>query len=1001
MKATFLFLLAFLPFFGFAQNDTLLLLPQLGKEYIYEYTESEYTLNDDSTRFDPREHRETLRLQYDEFEPGKEPYLKVTVSKSISVKPGAVPLQITDYKFPAFVDGIPVSPSVAVRDLLFAMELQFSIDSVSNQLSLLNRTDLLLKAREVLRSKGIDEDDIRRNTEFFNENLIPSFTNKIQSFFKVPVLSLEGKDVVEDYKTNERVVQNVKTIERKKSSLSPGLLSQRIVVDEQSEQLLNFDRIVLDTVNRKNRLYYRLYNLGNHKLYQETNIQLMRVTDLNNRKVRISGKLEKLLSKKVTLSKLQKSFGTELQQQVFYCDADNSFEIEIELEHPQLIFLQFGFNSNQGLPTLLLYVEPGSEIHFDATGNTFPWNITFSGELSKVEEMIYEYRTSYPVFNERVFINFTLWLNLTTNNSMFEEAVKGVDDFCEKYKNKIPGSAFQFVKTELKNQLSIGAYDFLIRTRLSEQSWGFISESEINPDFLKAYVDSYNINLNYNSYGIFSRQAAISYCNYSFETDRNVMGVSYYSLPFSAASAPVYTYDLPIEIESAKMILAGASLYNVLADKLVNKSRRLVSVESKRDEHEQRKVNEYFDLMLRLCNDKTFGDEISAFVSAQSKWSSDDYVPDTKFFNPDGKEVLMKDFLGKKPTIFYVSLDWAVSRYSLDKASIENPDINYVMVVEGSNFKEWTDYLKAAEPKANQLLLMNTDANLTDIFKMQGRTFLLYNKDGKRLGDANNPSEATNLIRKDMEQPKEKTINKSALITVIIVLVALLVLVVSVLLVWKWRVQQQFRKEQRERRLRELELIAIRSQMNPHFLFNSLNSGQNLVQKNMGREAHLYLADFAGLIRKVLNNSEKEEVSLAEELEMTEQYLRLEQLRFDFGYSMEIDSEIDVHNTLVSSMLLQPFVENAIVHGLQNKTSDRKLKITMKRRDSEIKIEIEDNGVGREAAKELSKTKNGKGTKLISERLQLLKEKQGEKYSLETIDLQEGTCVEIIIPEEN
>ncbi|WP_162304463.1 sensor histidine kinase [Maribellus luteus] len=256
-------------------------------------------------------------------------------------------------------------------------------------------------------------------------------------------------------------------------------------------------------------------------------------------------------------------------------------------------------------------------------------------------------------------------------------------------------------------------------------------------------------------------------------------------------------------------------------------------------------------------------------------------------------------------------------------------------------------------------------------------------------------------MKQYLVQPKEKTIDKSVLITVIIVLVALLVLVVSVLLVWKWRVQQQFRKEQRERRLRELELTAIRSQMNPHFLFNSLNSVQNLVQKNMGREAHLYLADFAGLIRKVLNNSEKEEVSLAEELEMTEQYLRLEQLRFDFDYSMEIDSEIDVHNTLVPSMLLQPFVENAIVHGLQNKTSDRKLKITMKRRDSEIKIEIEDNGVGREAAKELSKTKNGKGTKLISERLQLLKEKQGEKYLLETIDLPEGTRVEIIIPEEN
>ena len=85
--------------------------------------------------------------------------------------------------------------------------------------------------------------------------------------------------------------------------------------------------------------------------------------------------------------------------------------------------------------------------------------------------------------------------------------------------------------------------------------------------------------------------------------------------------------------------------------------------------------------MVRLCNDKTFGDEISAFVSAQSKWSSDDYVPDTKFLNPDGKKALMKDFLGKKPTIFYVSQDWATERYYFDDLSVENPDFNYVLIV--------------------------------------------------------------------------------------------------------------------------------------------------------------------------------------------------------------------------------------------------------------------------------------------------------------------------------
>jgi LytS/YehU family sensor histidine kinase len=176
---------------------------------------------------------------------------------------------------------------------------------------------------------------------------------------------------------------------------------------------------------------------------------------------------------------------------------------------------------------------------------------------------------------------------------------------------------------------------------------------------------------------------------------------------------------------------------------------------------------------------------------------------------------------------------------------------------------------------------------------------------------------------------------------------------------------------------------------------------QNLVQQNKGREAHLYLADFAGLIRKVLKNSEKEEVSLAEELEMTDQYLNLEKLRFDFEFEIQVERGIDINNTMVPSMLLQPFAENAVIHGLQNKSQNRKLRIEVTRENTGIKITIEDNGIGREAAKEIAKVKNGKGSKLIQERLEILQEKQGEKYLLQTLDLEEGTRVEIFIPEEN
>jgi hypothetical protein len=390
-------------------------------------------------------------------------------------------------------------------------------------------------------------------------------------------------------------------------------------------------------------------------------------------------------------------------------------------------------------------------------------------------------------------------------------------------------------------------------------------------------------------------------------------------------------------------------------------------------------------------------------------------------------KVAIKDFLGKKPTIFYFSQNWINDRYEYDDMAKATPAINFVMVVEGSNFKQWEEYTKSANPTMTHLLFINDSVTFRDIFQVQ-QVHMVFNKKGEYISKARNAKQALKLAQ-DSLIPQKKELNKSQLKLIILALGIVILIALVVFAIWKWRVRQRFRREQQQRRLRELELTAIRSQMNPHFLFNSLNSVQNLVQQNKGREAHLYLSDFAGLIRKVLQNSEKEEVSLAEELEMTEQYLNLEKLRFDFDFSISVEQGIDINNTMVPSMLLQPFAENAVIHGLQNKPENRKLKIEVRKADevpdskrlavqnrlahksldtnrlalkaTGIIISIEDNGIGREAAAAISKVKNGKGSKLIQERLEILQQKQGEKYSLKTIDLEEGTRGEIFIPEEN
>jgi LytS/YehU family sensor histidine kinase len=175
--------------------------------------------------------------------------------------------------------------------------------------------------------------------------------------------------------------------------------------------------------------------------------------------------------------------------------------------------------------------------------------------------------------------------------------------------------------------------------------------------------------------------------------------------------------------------------------------------------------------------------------------------------------------------------------------------------------------------------------------------------------------------------------------------------------------------------------------MNPHFMYNCLNSIQNLVQKNQNEDAHLYLSKFAALIRQVLNTSKKEEVSLGEELETINGYIDLEKLRFDFDYQLIVEEGIEPVSIFIPPMLLQPIVENALLHGLLPKQGNRRLDIAVAKKENRFCISVEDNGIGREASKDNTKSGNGKGLELTRERLTLMAGKYGAQYEMSIEDL--------------
>ena len=171
-----------------------------------------------------------------------------------------------------------------------------------------------------------------------------------------------------------------------------------------------------------------------------------------------------------------------------------------------------------------------------------------------------------------------------------------------------------------------------------------------------------------------------------------------------------------------------------------------------------------------------------------------------------------------------------------------------------------------------------------------------------------------------------------------------------------------------ERRIRELELRAIRSQMNPHFIFNALSSIQNLINRSANQEANKYLIDFSRLLRKVLATSEKKLVPLSDEIEQLQLYLKLEQLRFPFSYSLTVDNNIEPDAIEIPGMLIQPFVENAVKHGIAPRGTGEII-IRLSLQDQLLVIDIIDDGPGM-----VTETESGFGIRAISNEFEILKD---------------------------
>ncbi|NDV63748.1 sensor histidine kinase [Bacteroides sp. 224] len=307
--------------------------------------------------------------------------------------------------------------------------------------------------------------------------------------------------------------------------------------------------------------------------------------------------------------------------------------------------------------------------------------------------------------------------------------------------------------------------------------------------------------------------------------------------------------------------------------------------------------------------------------------------------------------------------------------------------VELKHYDNTNEYWTKLRESITTILSLGEIERELSMFGNVNRYTILMRKDGTilyRLGGNLLMDEDLfiDIIERDLNRTRSDFwtgFRNGLLITIAFSLVAIFIISV--------RLSSKRKREKRERQIKELELKAIRSQMNPHFIFNAMSSIQNLINRGGNKEADEYLVRFSRLLRMVLNNSEKKLVPLSEEIEQLYLYLDIEQLRVPFQYRIEVDEQIETDLVEIPGMLIQPFIENAVKHAIAPR-GEGEIVISMKLLDDKLVVTITDDGSGIIVDKG-----NGFAVKAITEEIEILKTLHHREIGVDIENRQEKESV--------
>ncbi len=456
-----------------------------------------------------------------------------------------------------------------------------------------------------------------------------------------------------------------------------------------------------------------------------------------------------------------------------------------------------------------------------------------------------------------------------------------------------------------------------------------------------------------------------------------------------------------------ELTLPGAVKYAMLANAVLNafnhnSIKEAVSLNS--DFQSRYKDTEFARLLMEKqnqCIDLSVGTSFPDFIAEDI----------------NGKEISSSKFKGKFVKIMFCDLskDYQVEdfkAYQKMKDELPTSKFELITVFVNKNDSLTKDFIKKNKPKGIIVKNNNWEKEALKKFKINNMSsYFLVNPKGIVVhSGGSSPIEEfvtmfIEMINREKFEVSEATISPRILYGVLGGAILLVLAGWGIFLIVTIRIK---RKEKQNRAKLELQLGAVRSQLNPHFLFNAMSSIQYLINNNENNKANVFLSKFASLMRDILFQSESELISLHQELETINTYLELESLRHNFTFEINVEEGVDTFNTEIPAMLIQPFAENAVIHGMDGKKDKGLIQISVLKIDRlKIKIQVTDNGNGLKKQDDSKKDSNGKGLKMTQKRIDLMMENYKNEITfnlvdrLETSDNQSGTIAEIIFDIEN